>query len=77
VRPADEGATGVRVAARVDLYEALGSTGIMIADVEGVRITALTSPERMFEYGQPIELAIDETALHYFDPATGSNLLQA
>ncbi|WP_282610138.1 ABC transporter ATP-binding protein [Pelagibius sp. Alg239-R121] len=75
VRPADEMPAGsAQVTANVDLYEALGSTGILIADILGLRITALTSPERIFEHDTQVQLAVDTAALHYFDPRTGANL---
>lgn len=75
VRPADEMPAGsAQVTANVDLYEALGSTGILIADVFGLRLTALTSPERLFEHDTQVQLAVDTSALHYFDPVTGVNL---
>lgn len=48
----------------------------MIADVEGTRLTALTSPERHFQSGEPVTLSLDNDALHYFDPATGRNLME-
>jgi len=76
VRPADESVNGFAVDAKVDIFEALGSMGIMIADVDGTRLTALTSPERHFKSGQPVRLSIDNGALHYFDPATGRNLME-
>jgi multiple sugar transport system ATP-binding protein len=76
IRPADEVANGVAIDAKVDIFEALGSMGIMIADVNGTRLTALTSPERHFKPGEPVTLSLDNEALHYFDPATGRNLME-
>ena len=58
LRPADERAGGVAAAGQGrDLFEALGSTGVMIADVGGTRLTALTSPERSFRPGEPVMLS--------------------
>jgi multiple sugar transport system ATP-binding protein len=74
VRPEDEMAGGVKIKAKVDLFEALGSTGIMIADAGGTRITALTGPEREFKPGDPVTLRVDSDAMHYFDPVTERNL---
>lgn len=76
LRPADEGVSGVAIKAKVDIFEALGSMGVMIADVEGTRLTALTSPERHFQSGELVTLSLDNNALHYFDPATGRNLME-
>ncbi|MEM6665974.1 MAG: ABC transporter ATP-binding protein [Pseudomonadota bacterium] len=76
IRPqTDLAVSAMPVSARVDLFEPLGSTGIMIADVEGVRLTALTHPEHHYDHGEQVELGVDVAALHYFDPATGRNLL--
>lgn len=75
LRPAGEVANGTRLEARVDLFEALGSVGVMIAEAGGVKLTALTDPERRFEHGETVTLAVVDTAFHYFDPATGRNLM--
>jgi multiple sugar transport system ATP-binding protein len=76
VRPADEAMNGVAIYAKVDIFEALGSMGVMIAEVDGTRLTALTSPERHFNPGEAVMLSLDNNALHYFDPATGRNLME-
>lgn len=76
IRPADELANGVTLDARVDIFEALGSTGIMIAEAGGVKLTALTHPERRFEHGAAVALSVEDAAFHYFDPATGRNLME-
>jgi multiple sugar transport system ATP-binding protein len=76
LRPADEASNGTAIAAKVDIFEALGSTGVMIADAQGTRLTALTSPERHFKSGEPVTLSLDTEALHYFDPVTGRNLME-
>jgi multiple sugar transport system ATP-binding protein len=76
IRPVDEAANGVVISAKVDIFEALGSMGVMIADADGTRLTALTSPERHFAPGEPVTLSLDNNALHYFDPATGRNLME-
>ncbi|MEO1192282.1 MAG: ABC transporter ATP-binding protein [Pseudomonadota bacterium] len=78
VRPADE-MTGAAVSltAEVDIFEALGSNGIMITKAGGVQITALTSPERHFDPGTEVTLAVETEALHLFDPESGRSLLEA
>ena len=40
--------------ARVEAFEALGATGVLIAETGGVSLTVLTSPEENFEPGQPV-----------------------
>ncbi len=76
VRPADETQGGIKINAKVDIFEALGSTGIMIADIGGTRVTALTSPERHFTPGEAVTLSVSTDDLLYFDAATGRNLLE-
>jgi len=75
LRPADELPEGATLEGRVDIFEALGSTGVMIVDVGGVALTALTRPERAFDQGEMVTLAWDPAALHFFDPSDGRNLL--
>ncbi|XWN30238.1 MAG: ABC transporter ATP-binding protein [Devosia sp.] len=77
LRPEDELAGGTPLSGTVDLYEALGSTGVMIALVNGVKLTALTHPERFFGHGESVTLSLATSGLHYFDPETGANLLRA
>ncbi len=61
--------------ATVEIYEALGASGVLVADVGGVSLTALTAPERMFDHGQPVRLALQTGAVFYFDAGSGANLL--
>ncbi|GAB5471609.1 MAG: ABC transporter ATP-binding protein [Rhodospirillales bacterium] len=82
VRPSDEGPGGeiqagsVALEAQVDIFEALGSNGIMITQAGGVQLTAMTSPERHFDAGQTVSLAVESEALHLFDPESGLSLLE-
>ncbi len=59
----------------VEIYEALGANGVLVADAGGVNLTALTVPERDFAYRQPVRLALQTDAVFYFDSETGTNLL--
>lgn len=62
--------------ATVELYEPLGAIGVLLAEAGGVPLTAITSPDRTFGYGEHVELELrPETAL-YFDPASGENLVR-
>ncbi len=77
VRPRDEQrGEALEMDAQVDIFEALGSNGIMITQAAGVQITALTDPERHFDPGETVRLAIDTEALHLFDAASGLSLLE-
>ena len=75
LRPADEMPAGMTLEGRIDIFETLGSTGIMIVDAGGVRLTALTRPERTFGHGEMVTLTWNPDALHFFSPSDGRNLL--
>lgn len=60
--------------ATVEIFEALGATGVLIADVGGVSLTALTSPDEHFDRGQPVKLALAIDQFMYFNAVTGRNL---
>jgi multiple sugar transport system ATP-binding protein len=74
VRVANGGAAGQIAEARVEAFEALGATGVLIAETGGVALTVLTSPEDDFQPGQPVRLALDVDQFLFFDPAQGRNL---
>ena len=79
IRPTDEATEQseniYRLMARVDVFEALGSMGVMNAESDGLDFTALTSPERHFYPDDLVEMSIDTSAFHYFDTESGLNLL--
>jgi multiple sugar transport system ATP-binding protein len=60
--------------AKVEVFEALGATGVLVANAGGVSLTALTSPDEHFEPGQPVKLALAVDQFLYFDPEKGQNL---
>jgi len=62
------------VEARVEIFEALGAIGVLMAESGGVSLTALTSPDARFEPGQPVRLAMETGSFHYFSRETGQNL---
>jgi multiple sugar transport system ATP-binding protein len=74
VRVANGGSAGQIAEARVEAFEALGATGVLIAETGGVALTVLTSPEEYFEPGQPVRLALDVDQFLYFDAVHGRNL---
>ena len=75
-RPDRGGAEGGRMFdATVELYEPLGSTGVLLADVGGVPLTALVAPDRTFDYGERVKLRLRPETLLYFDPRSGANLV--
>ena len=60
--------------ARVELFEALGATGVLIAESGGVALTALTSPDAHFDPGQPVRLSMATDRFLYFSPDEGRNM---
>jgi multiple sugar transport system ATP-binding protein len=74
VHVADGAAQGPLGEARVEAFEALGATGVLIAETGGVMLTVLTSPDDDFEPGQPVRLKLDVDQFLYFDAVHGRNL---
>lgn len=62
--------------ATVELYEPLGANGVLLADVGGVQLTAMTAPDSAFDYGEPVKLGLRTDAVLYFDPSSGANLVR-
>ncbi len=62
--------------AKVELYEPLGANGVLLADVGGVQLTAMTAPDSTFDYGEPVKLGLQADAVLYFDPGSGANLVR-
>ena len=63
------------VEGRAELYEALGSMGVLVADVGGARLTVITAPDAHIEPGQPVRIALRTERIHYFEPGSGTSLL--
>ena len=75
--PEERAGGGARVFdATVELYEPLGSTGVLLADAGGVQITALTAPDRTFDFGERVKLRLRPETVLYFDPRNGASLVQ-
>ncbi len=62
------------LAARVDLFEPLGADGVLLANVGGTRLTALTTPEANLEYRQSVHLELDSAAFHFFNAHSGERI---
>ena len=67
-------AGGWVVDARVELFEALGANGVLIAEAGGVALTALTTPDDHYDPGQPVRLAMATDRFLYFSPDEGRNM---
>jgi multiple sugar transport system ATP-binding protein len=64
-------------AARVEVSEvreAAGDEDVALASVEGSLFTARVDPGTSAKPGTPLQLAVDPTRFHYFDPETGLRL---
>lgn len=73
----DEADAGGRhvVEGRAELYEALGSMGVLVADVGGAKLTVITASDAHIEPGQPLRIALKTERVHYFKPGSGISLL--
>ena len=60
--------------ASVDVFEALGASGVLLARSGGIPFNVLTTPNAHFSPGQPVRLAMHTEAFHYFDTVSGANL---
>ncbi len=63
------------VEGRAELYEALGSMGVLVADVGGAKLTVITAPDAHIEPGRPVRIALRTERIHYFEPGSGTSLL--
>ena len=61
--------------AEVEIFEALGSTGVLVARSAGLPMTALTAPDLTFDHGEPVRLKIAPEGMLFFDSHSGANLL--
>ena len=66
---------GFEFDATVELYEPLGSMGVLLADAQGVPLTALTTPDRTFDYGERVRLRLHPESVLYFHPESGRSLV--
>ncbi len=58
----------------VDVFEALGSMGVAIADIGGVQVTAITDPDARLEVGQPVRIGLRTERVFFFRAGNGVNL---
>ncbi|MEM7441782.1 MAG: ABC transporter ATP-binding protein [Pseudomonadota bacterium] len=59
----------------VDVHEALGATGVLIATVGEQPLTVITSPEDHYASGEPVKIALEPENFLYFDRQSGRNLM--
>ena len=73
-----EGAGGdeaTTLEARVELYEALGAKGVLLAELGTTRLNVLTPIDVHFRPGERVRLAFDPSAFLLFCPERGVNLV--
>ena len=68
----DEAAT---LRGRVAIFEALGAHGVLVVDLGGFEITALTSLDVELDPGSEVTLEADPSRFLFFDAADGRSLL--
>jgi multiple sugar transport system ATP-binding protein len=57
-----------------DALDAAPGDDVLLADEDRATLTAVVDPRARPATGEPVELAIDPTRLHAFDPETGTAL---
>jgi multiple sugar transport system ATP-binding protein len=65
---------GATITANVDLREAMGPETYLHVTIGGVGSVARVSPTSRAQEGESVQLAVDVSALHFFDPATGERI---
>jgi multiple sugar transport system ATP-binding protein len=71
---ADDGA--VRLQARVEVVEPLGSETLLTVAIDEHRLIARFPPRTGISPGENVDLAFDPAHVHLFDPGSGSSVLQ-
>lgn len=61
--------------ADVEMFEPLGAAGVLIVNAQGAVVTVLTRPDDHYPPGAMVRLALDTSRFHYFDAASGANLI--
>ena len=59
----------------VDVFEALGSYGVMMVSILGKSFTLLTDPEDRYQHIDNVSLKFDPNTFHFFDINSGQNLI--
>jgi ABC-type sugar transport system ATPase subunit len=59
----------------VDVFEALGSYGVMMVSILGKSFTLLTDPEDRYQHNDNVSLKFDPKTFHFFDINSGQNLI--
>jgi multiple sugar transport system ATP-binding protein len=72
--PVTNGAAGVRIRARLELIEPLGSEVLLHVRSADGELTARVAPDVTPPVGADIDLAVDVAKAHFFDPATEARL---
>ena len=63
------------LAGRVEIFEALGASGVLLFDVGTQKLTCLTEINRHFQPDQPRRIAFDPESFLFFCPETGMSLM--
>jgi multiple sugar transport system ATP-binding protein len=68
-------ATAVHIRGRTEVVEPLGSETLVTTVVDDTRLIARIAPRSGVEPGDDVDLSLDPTHLHMFDPESGLSLL--
>jgi ABC-type sugar transport system ATPase subunit len=60
---------------QVEVFETLGAYGVMVAFLEGEKITLLAGSEDKFNSGDKIKIRMQPKSFYYFNSQNGDNLL--
>ncbi len=80
VRPQDvsiiPGKDKISIDAVVDVFQPLGSEGVLTTTIGNLSIVGLVDPESEIEHNQKVKLFLDSSAFYFFDWETKKNIAQ-
>lgn len=60
--------------AKVDVYQVLGSNGVLNIEVGGLKLITLTKPEEYYEHNQNVKIYFLEDKFYFFSPENGERI---
>ncbi|RUT29266.1 sn-glycerol-3-phosphate ABC transporter ATP-binding protein UgpC [Arsenicitalea aurantiaca] len=66
--------SAARLSGTIDVVEPTGPDTMVVAMIGGQPVTARLPPRVALRPGEPVELAVDTSALNFFDPESGERL---
>ncbi len=59
---------------RVDVYQVLGSEGVLNVEIGDLNLIALTSPEDRYTHGEEIKVYFLKDRFYFFSPENGERI---